>query len=63
MGLLAHHIGIEILGQEYSPQTPAEHVMWLAVTLVLLALMGYGTWSLVRDFRHWRRRANDLNRP
>ncbi len=55
MRLLAHHIGIEILGREFSPETPMEHVMVFGIGLVFLVLMGYGAYALVRDVRRWRR--------
>jgi len=52
---LAHHIGIEILGREFSPETPMEHAIVFTVSGVLLALMIYGAYAAVRDFRRWRR--------
>jgi hypothetical protein len=54
MILFGHHIGVEILGREFSPETPTEHAVVFAITGVMLALMVYGAYAAVRDFRRWR---------
>ena len=56
MGLFAHHIAVEILGHEYSPETPMEHVVVFGVTLLFVVLTGYGTYAMIRDLRDWLRR-------
>lgn len=54
MHLLAHHVGVELFGKEFAPQTPMEHALALAITIVVLGLMGYGAYAAIRDFRRWR---------
>jgi hypothetical protein len=56
MGLFAHHIGVEILGREFSPETPMEHAMVFGATGLVLGLMIYGAYALVRDISRWRQR-------
>ncbi|HYT93214.1 MAG TPA: hypothetical protein VEL76_31135 [Gemmataceae bacterium] len=56
MQLFGHHIAVEIFDYEFSPQTTLEHVMAFGIMGVVLALMGYGAYAAVRDFRRWRRR-------
>jgi hypothetical protein len=48
-------MAVEILGTEYSPETPLEHVMVFGVTGIVLGLTVYGACALVRDMRRWRR--------
>jgi hypothetical protein len=54
MMVIAHHIGVEILGREFSPETPAEHALVFGITGIMLALMLYGAYAAVRDLRRWR---------
>lgn len=54
MHLFGHHIGVEIMGREFSPETPMEHVIMFGITGVVLLLMSYGAYALVRDVRRWR---------
>jgi hypothetical protein len=54
MGLFAHHIAVEILGREFSPETPLEHVMVFGISGVLVALTVYGAYAAIRDVRRWR---------
>ncbi len=54
MNLFAHHIAVEILGREFSPETPLDHVMVFGVSGVLLALMVYGAYAALRDLKRWR---------
>ena len=49
MPLFAHHIGVEILGHEFSPETPMEHAVAFGITGVVLALIAYGAYAAVRD--------------
>lgn len=59
--MFAHHIGVEFFGHEFAPETPGEHVMVFGITLIVLGLMSYGAWALVRDVRAWRlRRATNM---
>jgi hypothetical protein len=55
MILFAHHMAVEILGREFSPETPMEHAVVFGLSAVVLSLIGYGAYAGVRDFRQWRR--------
>ncbi|MBY0524538.1 MAG: hypothetical protein K2R98_14130 [Gemmataceae bacterium] len=61
MALFGHHakaiIDLEIMGHELTPDTTTEHVVFAAVSLLILTLMAYGAFALVRDVFRWRRRA------
>lgn len=47
MLLFAHHMGVEILGREFSPHGVFQHVcVFLALGLVA-ATSAYGTWALM----------------
>jgi hypothetical protein len=59
MPLFGHHIGVEFFGHEFSPETPMEHVMAFGLTGVVLALVVYGAYAAVRDFRRWLRRPTE----
>ncbi len=66
MAILAHHIEIELFEVLHiAPETTLEHVCFFAVTLPVLAVLGYGAWSLKRDLTAWwkGRRAADSNVP
>jgi hypothetical protein len=54
MYLFAHHIGVELFGKEFAPETPLEHVCAFAIMTVVLGLMSYGAYAAIRDFRRWR---------
>jgi len=54
MLLLGHHVGVEIFGREFAPETPLEHAVMFGVTALVLALTVYGAFAAVRDFRRWR---------
>ena len=54
MSLFAHHIGVEIMGREFSPETPMEHFAVFSIGGVLLALLVYGAYAALRDIRQWR---------
>lgn len=56
MGLWAHHMAVEILGTEYSPETPMEHVLVFGVAGIVLGLVIYGAVALTRDVSRWLRR-------
>jgi hypothetical protein len=56
MALLGHHVAVEFFGREFSPQTPAEHVMVFGATALAVVLMAYGLFAVVRDLLRWRRR-------
>jgi hypothetical protein len=56
MPLLGHHVAVEILGREFSPETPLEHAVMFGLTAVVLGLLIYGAYAAVRDFRRWRTR-------
>jgi hypothetical protein len=55
MNFLAHHIGIEVLGREYSPQTVFEHVCLFTITAFILGTSAYGTWTIARKLIDARR--------
>ncbi len=63
MPLFGHHIAVEFFGQEFSPETPLEHVCAFGLTGVVLALVGYGAYAAVRDFRRWLRRPAEQPAP
>ena len=46
MLFFAHHVGVELFGREYSPQTPLEHVCAFTVVALILATSAYGTWTI-----------------
>jgi hypothetical protein len=56
MNLFAHHVGVELFGREFAPETPAEHVMAFAIVACVVALTVYGAFAAVRDLRRWRNR-------
>jgi hypothetical protein len=46
MLLFAHHMGVELLGREFSPHGVVEHVCVFAVLALLMGTSAYGTWVL-----------------
>jgi hypothetical protein len=58
--LLGHHaegyFTIEILGRDF-PDGPMEHALGFGISAVVLVLVVYGAFALVRDLIRWRRRA------
>lgn len=48
---LAHHVAVEIMGREFSPTTPLEHVCVFGALGFLLATSAYGTWMLAARLR------------
>jgi hypothetical protein len=46
---------IEIMGREF-PDGPTEHYLAFALTVVVLGLMIYGAYALVRDLVAWRKK-------
>jgi hypothetical protein len=61
MILFGHHMkayfDLEVLGYELTPDTTTEHVIAVGVLALVLGLMLYGAYALVRDWRRWRRAA------
>jgi hypothetical protein len=55
MNFLAHHIAVEVLGHEYSPQTVFEHVCLFTITAFILGTSAYGTYTIVRNLIAARR--------
>jgi hypothetical protein len=49
-------MAVEILGREFSPETPMEHALVFGATGLVLGLMIYGAYALVRDISRWRQR-------
>jgi hypothetical protein len=60
MTLFGHHtqgfLEIEIMGRSF-PDGPTEHYLAFGGTVVVLLLMGYGAYALVRDFLGWRKKS------
>lgn len=56
MVLFGHHMGVELFGREFAPETPLEHAVAFGLAAVVLTLMSYGAYALVRDLRRWRQR-------
>jgi hypothetical protein len=48
-------MAVEILGREFSPRTPLEHLCVFVVLGFVLATSAYGTWSLGRRALQFRR--------
>ena len=46
MFILAHHVGVELLGREFSPHGVVQHVCVFAALGLLLATSAYGSWTL-----------------
>ena len=59
MPLYAHHVAVELFGREFSPETPMEHVLAFGITGIVLALVGYGAYAAIRDFRRWLRSGDE----
>ncbi len=55
MMFLAHHVAVELLGREYSPQTVFEHVCLFAITGLILGTSAYGSWTIARKLVDARR--------
>ncbi|MFN4260580.1 MAG: hypothetical protein ACK4RK_14895 [Gemmataceae bacterium] len=56
--MLAHHVGIELFGREFAPETPMEHVIAFSIGGLIVALMVYGGYAAVRDVRRWLQARN-----
>ena len=46
MFVFAHHMGVEILGREFSPQGVVQHVCVFAALALVAGTSAYGTWAL-----------------
>jgi hypothetical protein len=55
MTFLAHHVAVELLGHEYSPNTVFEHVCLLVITALILGTSAYGSWTIARKLVEARR--------
>jgi hypothetical protein len=42
----AHHMAVELLGREFSPQGVAQHVCVFAALALIVGTSAYGTWVL-----------------
>lgn len=51
MFFFLHHMGVEILGREFSPHGVVEHVCTFAALGFVAATSAYGTWTLFRKVR------------
>ena len=58
--LFGHHAEgyfvVEVMGRDF-PDGPTEHALAFGVSAVVLVLVAYGAFALVRDLIRWRRRA------
>ncbi len=52
MSLFAHHVAVELFGREFSPTTPLEHICAFGSVGLVLALAGFGAWTLARRWIH-----------
>jgi hypothetical protein len=59
MTLFAHHadafLEVEVMGRKF-PDGMTEHAVVFGVVAVLLALVSYGMYSAIRDWRRWQRK-------
>jgi hypothetical protein len=46
MVLFAHHMGVELLGREFSPHGVLQHVCVFAALGLIVGTSAYGTWVL-----------------
>ena len=51
MFFFLHHVGVEILGREFSPHGVVQHVCTFGVLGFLAATSAYGTWTLFQKAR------------
>ncbi len=51
MFFFAHHMAVELLGREFSPHGPIEHICTFLVIGFLLATSAFGTWTLFQKLR------------
>jgi len=59
MLLFAHHMAVELLGHEFSPQGAVQHVCVFASLALIAGTSAYGTWVLATKAigaAHGRRR-------
>jgi hypothetical protein len=50
MSLFAHHMAVELLGREFSPQGTVQHVCVFAALAFVVGTSAYGTWVLAMKF-------------
>jgi hypothetical protein len=62
MPIFAHHVAVEILGREFSPHTPLEHICTFGGIALIAALACYGGFAVCRDLAE-RMRARRQVRP
>ncbi len=48
--VLAHHIGVEIMGHEYEPHGALQHILCIVITAVFFTFAVYGFKTFVRKF-------------
>jgi hypothetical protein len=51
MILFAHHVGVELLGREFSPHGVVQHVCVFAALGLLFGTSAYGSWTLYQKSR------------
>jgi amino acid transporter len=51
MFFFLHHMGVEILGREFSPHGVVEHVLTFAALGFIVTTSALGTWTLFRKAR------------
>jgi len=62
MAILAHHVEIQLFEVLHiAPETTLQHICFFAVTLPILAILGYGAWSLKRDLTAFLKSRRDTS--
>ena len=58
LSLLAHHaeafLKVEVFGRDYPNDGMTEHVIFYGIAIAALALMSYGIYAGIRDYRRWK---------
>lgn len=58
LSLVAHHaeafFKVEIFGRDYPDDGMTEHVIVYGIATAVLALMSYGIYAGIRDYRRWK---------
>ncbi len=55
MLIFAHHMAVELLGREFSPQGVVQHVCVFAAFALVAGTSAYGTWVLFGKAVDWIR--------
>jgi hypothetical protein len=63
MFFFAHHMGVEILGREFSPHGVVEHICVFTALALILGTSAYGTWVLATKVLDSVRGRRNLTAP